>query len=185
MYEKEGKKYPFDINEYYSPSLNSLKRIYTQHPKFNGNVRLIYELLFDHWNAEYGYAFPDQWQLAIDSGMSVSSVGRHLKVLEELELIEIDKSPLGRGNNVYYIKKPIDNITEFYEKFPDIEKKARERIEKIEAEKEKKLEQWSKNETKAGNKFKPGDKFTAIIEPQKKEKEANAEESYGKLSEWL
>ena len=80
MYEKEGKKYPFNITEYYSPGLNSLKRIYTQHPKFNGNVRLIYELLFDHWNAEYGYAFPDQWQLAIDSGMSVSPVGRHLKV---------------------------------------------------------------------------------------------------------
>ena len=102
-----------------------------------------------------------------------------------MELIEKGKSPTGHGNNVYYIKKPIDNITEFYEKFPDIEKKARERIEKIEAEKAKKLEQWSKNDKKAGNKVKPGDKFTAIIEPKKEGKEANAEESYGKLSEWL
>src|SRR5690625_48597 len=185
MYEKDGKRYPFEISEFYSVGLNSLKRIYTQHPKFNGNVRLIYELLFDYWNAEYGYAFPDQWQLAIDSGMSVSSVGRHLKVLEELELIKKGKSPTGHVNNVYYIKKPIDNITEFYERFPEVEKKARERIEKIKAEKEKKLEQWSKNDKKAGNKVKPGDKFTAIIEPKKEGKEESAEESYGKLSEWL
>src|SRR5699024_12794906 len=96
----EEKKYPFEITEYYSVGLNSLKRIYTQHPKFNGNTRLIYELLLDYWNADYGYAFPDQWQLAIDSGMSVSTVGRSISVLKELDLIRTEKSPRSEERRV-------------------------------------------------------------------------------------
>lgn len=139
------RKYPFEIEEYYSVGLNSLKRIYTQHPRFNGNARLIYELLLDYWNEEYGYAFPDQWELAIESGMSVSTVGRSIKALEDLRLIEKKRSPIGRNNNVYYINKPIDNITDFYKAFPEIEKEARERIAKIEAEKQSKMDTWDKD----------------------------------------
>src|SRR5699024_5817958 len=101
MYEKDGQKYPFKIEEFYSVGLNSLKRVYTQHPKFNGNVRLIYELLLDHWNGTYGYAFPDQWELARESGMSRRTVNRHIKTLEQLELVEIKRSPIGKNNNVY------------------------------------------------------------------------------------
>lgn len=144
--EREKAKYPFEIDEYYSPGLNSLKRIYTQHPKFNGNTRLIYELLFDHWNAEYGYAFPDQWELARESGQSLSSVKRNLKVLKDLGLIEIRKSPIGRKNNVYYLKKPITSLEEFYRKFPDIEKEAKERIDKIDAERETAFKKWEDGE---------------------------------------
>lgn len=144
--EKKAQQYPFKIDEYYSPGLNSLKRIYTQHPKFNGNTRLIYELLFDHWNAEYGYAFPDQWELARESGQSLSSVKRNLKVLKDLGLIEIRKSPIGRKNNVYYLKKPITSLEEFYRKFPDIEKEAKERIVKIDAERETAFKKWEDGE---------------------------------------
>src|SRR5690606_10456020 len=99
---------------------NSLKRIYTQHPKFNGNVRLVYEVLLDYWNAEYGYAFPDQWELALITGMSKSSIKNYLRVLQELELIEVGKSNIGNKlNNVYYIKQPINNLDEFFKKFPE------------------------------------------------------------------
>lgn len=142
------KKYPFLIDEYYSPSLNSLKRIYTQHPKFNGNVRLIYELLYDYWHPAYGYAFPDQWQLAIDSGLSLSSVKRCIKILEELDLIEVKKSPAGKKNNVYLIKKPVTTLEEFYKKFPEIEEESKERVEKIKEEKQKALQNWAKSNKK-------------------------------------
>lgn len=138
-YEKE-KEYPFEINEFYTPGLNSLKRIYTQHPKFNGNVRLIYELLFDHWNAKYGYAFPTIFELARESGVSTSTVERCINVLVELDLIKKKRSPLGNKiNNVYIIKPPVATWEEFLQKFPEVEEHMKKRIAKIDAQEEKSL----------------------------------------------
>src|SRR5699024_1303088 len=181
----EEKKYPFEITEYYSVGLNSLKRIYTQHPKFNGNTRLIYELLLDYWNADYGYAFPDQWQLAIDSGMSVSTVGRSISVLKELDLIRTEKSPIGRGNNVYYIYKPVDTIEECYEKFPDIKEQAEKRIAKIEEDKQKKLGEWD-GKPKAEQKQEAPKSVTAVVYPRKKAQEVTEEsEDLSDILSWL
>ncbi len=130
-------KYPFEIREYYSPALNSLKRIYTQHPKFNGNTRLIYDLLFDHWNADYGYAFPTLDELAIHSGLSKSAVKTQIKTLIELELIRKRPSPLaGSKNDVYILLPPVTTREAFFEKFPEVEAKALERVARIKAEAE-------------------------------------------------
>lgn len=188
MSEETKKKYPFEIDEYYSVGLNSLKRIYTQHPKFNGNVRLIYELLLDHWNAEFGYAFPDQWELAIESGISVSTVGRSIKVLKDLELITVRRSPIGKNNNVYYINKPINNIEEFYRKFPEIEEEARKRIAEIEADKQASMDKWKDDEKKG----KPHTKKRTFYIPPKAEKQPKKEEGsekkgadFRELEEWL
>src|SRR5690625_5020832 len=144
--EKNQKKYPFEIDEYYSVGLNSLKRIYTQHPRFNGNVRLIYELLLDYWNPKWGYAFPDQWELAMESGLSRKSVINQLKRLEELDLIEIVRSPIGRNNNVYYLKKPVTTMEELYEKFPNIKEESEKRLRSIQAEKQKSIKRWDEDE---------------------------------------
>src|SRR5690625_1715273 len=185
MYEKDGKRYPFEISEFYSVGLNSLKRVYTQHPKFNGNVRLIYELLFDHWNGDFGYAFPDQWELARESGQSVSSVKRNIKVLKELDLIEVSRSPIGRKNNVYYIKKPVSTIEEFYRKFPEIEKESRERIARIDAERDKAIEKWDKDE-QAGEKYTQRNSFLTYANPSKhKEGEAVENGSLKDIEAWL
>lgn len=126
----ENAKYPFQIDEYYSPGLNSLKRIYTQHPDFNGNTRLIYELLFDHWNAKYEYAFPTVPQLAVESGLSESTVKRCIAVLVKLELIEKKPSQVAQ-NNVYIVKKPVTSIEQFIDKFPEVEAHMQQRIAKI------------------------------------------------------
>lgn len=184
MYEKDGKVYPFEIDEYYSPGLNSLKRIYTQHPKFNGNVRLIYELLLDYWNPEYGYAFPDQWQLAIESGLSLSTVKRSITVLKELDLIEVKNSPLSKRNNVYYVKKPVTTIEEFYEKFPEIVEESKERIAKLKAEKEKDMEKLDEREKEGASDSLPKTK-TMIIYPKKEEKESDQDGNLQELSDWL
>lgn len=138
MNDEKSTKYPFSITEYYSPGLNSLKRIYTQHPKFNGNTRLIYELLFDHWNAEKGYGWPTIYELARESGLSISCVKTQIRTLLELELIRKEKTSVnGRLNDVYYVLQPVSSIEEFYAKFPDIKAKAEERIERINAEEKK------------------------------------------------
>lgn len=133
MGEKE-RSYPIKINEYYSPGLNSLKRVYTQHPKFNGNVRLIYELLFDYWNEDYGYAFPTIWQLSEDSGQGESTVKRCIQTLVELDLIEKRKSPIANAqNNIYIVKKPVTTVKELIAKFPEIEEAVNKRIAGIRA----------------------------------------------------
>lgn len=158
--ETQAKQYPIEINEYYSPGLNSLKRIYTQHPKFNGNTRLIYELLFDYWNENYGYAFPTQWELARDSGLSRGSVIKQLKLLEELGLIEARKSPLGdRKNKVYVIYAPLTTLEAFYKKFPEIKKQAQERIDKINAEEELLQRKWAQDKA-------DGKKYTEAKKPE-------------------
>lgn len=184
MYEKDGKVYPFEIDEYYSPGLNSLKRIYTQHPKFNGNVRLIYELLLDYWNPEYGYAFPDQWQLAIESGLSLSTVKRSIAVLKELELITVKKSPLGKRNNVYYLNKPVTTLEELFEKFPEIKEESKDRIAKLEAEREKDMKRWGEREKEGASDNLPKTK-TMIIFPKKEEKESDQDGNLQELSDWL
>ncbi len=128
--------YPFEIEGgvHYVPSFNALNRVYTQHPEFKANTKLIYELLFDYYNPDYGYAFPTYRQLERDSGLSISTVKRQVKVLEQLELIEIGRSSY--GNNVYVVKPPLQTIEELFAKFPEIEQKAKERLAKIEQEEE-------------------------------------------------
>jgi hypothetical protein len=132
MREKKEIQRPFKIDEYYSPGLNSLKRVYTQHPDFNGNVRLIYELLFDLWNPDFGYAFPTIWQLSAESGLGEATVTRCIKTLVKLDLIEIKPSSVAK-NNVYIIKKPVTTIEELEEKFPEVATYRAERLTKIKA----------------------------------------------------
>jgi DNA-binding MarR family transcriptional regulator len=142
--KNEAKKYPYEINEYYSPGLNSLKRIYTKHPKFNGNTRLIYELIFDYWNEQYGYAFPTHYDLARDSGISVASVKTQIKTLTQLDLLQPKKADVnGRKNNVYLVKQPVRTIDEFYRKFPEIRNQAVEKLRKIDAEEQSDKSRWS------------------------------------------
>lgn len=131
------KKYPFEIKEdYYSPGLNSLKRLYTRHPKFNANTRLIYELLFDYWSADHGYAFPTIAQLRLDSDLSKGGVTKQIDTLVELDLVEKRPSPIGhRKNNVYIVKAPLANEKEFYARFPEAQahfEALRERVAKEE-----------------------------------------------------
>jgi DNA-binding MarR family transcriptional regulator len=151
MGEKE-KKYPFRISEYYSPGLNSLKRVYTQHPDFNGNVRLIYELLFDFWNPDYGYAFPTIWQLSAESGLGEATVKRCIQTLVKLDLIEKKRSSVAQ-NNVYIIKKPVKKIEELIAKFPEVEEYQKKRLAVIKASEETSKARFASTKKKpdAGN----------------------------------
>lgn len=145
------KKYPYQISEHYIPSPNSLRRIYTNHPKYNGNVLLIYELLFDYWNADYGYAFPTVWKLAEDSGLGEATVKRCIQTLVGLDLIKKQRSQVA-NNNVYTFKKPIESIEELIAKFPEVEEYRQSRLAKIRESEAKSKSRWSKNERPdAGN----------------------------------
>lgn len=145
---EEKEKYPFKITEHYSPGLNSLKRIYTQHPRFGGNERLIYELLFDYWNSDYGYAFPTVNQLAADSGLSESTVLRCLKTLIELRLIRKERSNVSQ-NNVYYVNKPVSTIEELIRLFPEVEAYREVRLAKLEEREARSMERLRSTKSEA------------------------------------
>lgn len=136
------KNYPYQIKEHYIPSLNSLRRIYTQHPKYNGNVLLIYELLFDYWNPKYGYAFPTIWDLSRDSGLGESTVKRCLTVLGELDLIKKKRSKVA-NNNVYEFNKPVETLEELITKFPEVEEYHRRRTGSIDERERVSKSRWS------------------------------------------
>ncbi|ARI78239.1 helix-turn-helix domain-containing protein [Halobacillus mangrovi] len=133
---------PFIIEkgEHYIPSLSSLHRVYTQHPNFKPSTKLVYELLFDYWNPDYGYAFPTIRQLERDSGLGGSTIKRQIETLVKLDLVEKQRSRT-YGNNVYRVKKPVQTLDELYAKFPEIEVEAKERFRRIDkadkAEKER------------------------------------------------
>ncbi|WP_411953589.1 helix-turn-helix domain-containing protein [Alkalibacillus sp. S2W] len=142
---------PYEIKtgEHYIPSMNALNRIYSQHPDFKPATKLIYELLFDYWNPKYGYAFPTMRQLERDSGLGYSTVEQQIRTLIKLNLIEKERSAK-HGNNVYYVKKPVNSLEQLYEKFPDIRDKSEERLQKIKddevAEKERRNENQTSNQ---------------------------------------
>lgn len=185
--EKKQKIPPFPIKEHYSVSLNSLKHIYTQHPDFNGNVRLIYELLYDYWNPDYGYAFPTVYELARESGLGISTVERCLRTLVKLDLIEKKPTPIAsKRNNVYIIKPPITTLEEFLQKFPEVRQYMQERIAKINAREAAglaKLDRLKQKQQKpAGGEAKAKD--INLHEHDKKNK-ADRQDDYKKLLDWL
>jgi hypothetical protein len=173
-----NKQYPFQIDEYYSPGLTSLKRIYTQHPSFNGNVRLIYDLLFDYWNPNYGYAFPTIWQLSADSGLSEATVDRCIKTLITLDLIEKKRSSVAQ-NNVYFIKKPVATIEELIAKFPEVEDYREKRLDYIKSREETSKARLKKKKPDAANVKAQEILSTEIITPS----ETNGQDS--EIDSWL
>lgn len=143
MREHNEKTYPYEISRNYIKSPNSLRRIYLQHPKFNGNCLIIYELLLEYWNADTGYAFPNVWQLAYSSGLSESSVKTCIKKLIELDLIEKDKSKVAH-NNVYIPKKPVETLEELFEKFPEAALHHEKHVQQLRESEMKSKARWSK-----------------------------------------
>lgn len=183
--EQKEKKYPFRITESYSPGLNSLKRIYTQHPKFNGNVRLVYELLFDLWNEKYGYAYPNIWQLSKETGLGESTVERCLTILVDLDLLERRPSPVAQ-NNVYIVKPPLTTMEAFLEKFPEVREYMQQRIEAIDERERKSKVRLSRTRKKAAvDNDKPLESLGHEDDTTKPPEVTKISDDLAELSKWL
>jgi len=97
---------------------NELFQLYTRIPGFNGDHALMYVVLSNYLNEDYGYAFPDQDELSSLLNCGINKVGRLAKKLEEVGLIEYKRRYAG-GNYVYFVKEPIRDERLFYEVFPE------------------------------------------------------------------
>lgn len=97
---------------------NEIFQLYTQIPGFTGEHALMYAVLTSYYNDEYGYAFPDQYELKLRLNCGINKVGRLAKKLKDVGLIDYRRKYSG-GNYVYYVKQPIKDAQLFYERFPE------------------------------------------------------------------
>jgi len=108
---------PFACERGFTQVPNVVMRHYQYYPKFNGNTASVYAVILSHYNADYGYAFPTQIQIAQAVNMTEKTVGNHVKLLEEVGLISVHKN--GRySNQVYTFNQPIEDAEEFFGTFP-------------------------------------------------------------------
>lgn len=109
---------PFDPTADYTKVHNAIFRLYTRLPAFSADHALCYVYLMAQFNEEYGYAFPDTWDIALALNCGERKISDIKRVLIERELIETRRHPTF-GNDVYFISAPITDEAEFYAKFPE------------------------------------------------------------------
>ena len=109
MIKRHGIKY--SVRRY-----SNLEKSFTQIPNdifrvVESSYQLtIYSYLCYRYNREYQYAFPSLKTIADDTHVSLSTVRRVIKELEELRLIKIlkfEKKKTSYANNMYYVFYPV------------------------------------------------------------------------------
>ncbi|QIG62610.1 HTH domain-containing protein [Sporosarcina phage Lietuvens] len=109
---------PFDLQRGFTQIPNAVLRHYLYYPKYNGATVAVYGVLLSHYNAAWGYAYPTHMQVAQATNMSLKTVGKHIKTLEGVGLIVVNKG--GKfGNDTYMFNAPIERADDFYAKYPE------------------------------------------------------------------
>ncbi|MEH7028692.1 helix-turn-helix domain-containing protein [Bacillus wiedmannii] len=117
MENEKQRALQFDLSKGFTAIPTAVMRHYTYLPGFNGNVVLVYGYIIAMYNPQYGYAFPTHDQIGLALNMSRKTVGKHINVLEDTELIEVSKRS-GSTNDIYTLFKPIEDERKFYSRFP-------------------------------------------------------------------
>lgn len=109
---------PFEPARDYTKVPNAIFRLYTRLPDFKAEHALLYVYLCAQYNVEYGYAFPDTWDIMQALNCGERSVPGIKSVLVARGLIEVQRHPT-HGNDVYFINPPITDEDEFLARFPE------------------------------------------------------------------
>ncbi|MCY9007129.1 helix-turn-helix domain-containing protein [Peribacillus frigoritolerans] len=98
-----------------------------------GNDLNVYIFLYQYDNVNYGYAFPNTKQIALETGLSDKTVKACTKNLENVGLIRKGKSSYQPNKNVYYVDLPLQ-VEELLRQVPDAIEKYQEREVKFKRE---------------------------------------------------
>lgn len=101
----------------------------------SGNQYLVYSYLCFRYNQDYGYAFPSLKTIAKDCNISVSTVQRCIKELENLKLIVVlkfDEKDNKYVNNIYKIFYPIIHEEKEIYEIPQLTEEQMKQLEDIE-----------------------------------------------------
>lgn len=111
-------KKPFEPAADYTKVHNAMFRLYTRLPDFKADHAQLYTFLMSQYNTDYGYAFPDTYDIAMALNCGERTVTGVKQVLVKYGLIEIQRHPTF-GNDVYFVKAPITDEVAFYAKHPE------------------------------------------------------------------
>jgi hypothetical protein len=123
-------------------------RHYVYLPDYKAEMNFLYALIVDLWNAELGYAYPSQEKLAMYYGKALNTTKEHLKVLQKYRLIETNTNSLGK---TYVPLEPLSEH-EFFVKYREADQQYKERLRKIEVDREAaRLRMVKSREKRSGN----------------------------------
>lgn len=146
---------PFEPSRDFTKVHNAIYRLYTRLPGFKADHALAYMYLMSQHNENYGYAFPDTWDIALALNCGESKVSGIRRTLAEVDLIDTARHPVF-GNTLYFVKAPITDEGEFYRRFPEAQdnydkrKAAFDARRKSGAERKRAYDQRSNNDTQGG-----------------------------------
>lgn len=99
---------------------NAIFTHYNFYPKYNGTSIQVYGYLTKLNNSDYGYAFPTNIQVMRDLGISDKTFNNAVKTLVACGLVTVCKHKGAMfHNNLYYVHEPIEDMTEFFAKYPE------------------------------------------------------------------
>jgi len=99
---------------------NAIFTHYNFYPKYNGTAIQVYGYLKKLNNSDYGYAFPTNMQVMRDMGISDKTFNNAVKTLIACGLVSVSKRKGATfNNNVYQLHEPIEDMVEFFIKYPE------------------------------------------------------------------
>jgi DNA-binding transcriptional ArsR family regulator len=105
-----NKHKPNEGGKHFVP-LPSDSRHYIHHDRVNADKLFLYALIIDHYNPEYGYAFPSIEKLAVKYGKAPDTTSSHIDDLKEAGLINFPE----KG---FYVPLIPLGEEEFYKTYP-------------------------------------------------------------------
>ncbi|PFS24376.1 hypothetical protein COK46_01820 [Bacillus thuringiensis] len=114
-------KKPFAPESNYTEVHNALFTLYTKLPDFRTDHIVMYTVLMNLYNVEYGYAFPTNAELALRLNCGINKPTQIAKVLEKYGLIRFEPRDRSKfaSNNVYYVYAPITDASKFEDKYSE------------------------------------------------------------------
>ncbi|MFV8830518.1 helix-turn-helix domain-containing protein [Alkalihalobacterium sp. APHAB7] len=105
---------------------------YRHHPNFKKGAETLYMLIAHYYNTDKKCAYPSMTLLAADCASTESTIDKHIKSLEELELIRVVRRKKG---NLYIPLEPLER-KEFFEKYPNVQARYDNSYRKVEERRE-------------------------------------------------
>jgi hypothetical protein len=88
---------------------------YVHVPGYEPEYNYLYTIIVDFYNADHGYAYPTEHQIARRYGKKEKAIRRHMAVLDRLGLVKVEKP---NGNKIYIPYQPLSQ-EELFEKCPE------------------------------------------------------------------
>jgi len=122
-----------------------LMKAYQYLPGFDADAVLVYLLIVDLYNENYGYAFPTLYNISIQLNMKNHRRDKALKTLEKYGLIETWK--MDSGNKVYIPKEPLP-LEELVNQYPEVLSNYEKLLKQIDEQREKDRKKKQKRRNK-------------------------------------